>query len=219
MYRQLILASLALIVLSVPARADNVTSGTITLFPTRPITQMNISGSGFSVAAFGDGTGGGGFIPCMFGCSAGSSLTLSGATGFWAFSDVSGTMTINGVTFTFVNQLTPTLPQVTGSGSISFAGGSVDIPFSDDPLVRLSAPFSITSGSLSGRAINGSVGLNFSGFGIGTLTLSNQGNGRYVATGLTYTFQPEPVPEPATVILLASGLTGIAVRYRKRKHS
>lgn len=218
MYRQLILASLALIVLSVPARADNViTSGTITLTPTRPITQMSFSGSGFSVAAFGDGFGGSGFVPCMFGCSAGSSLTLSASTGFWGFSDVSGSMIINGVTFTFVNQPVPTLPQVVGSGIISFAGGSVDIPFSDDPLVTLSAPFSITSGFLAGNAINGSVALDLSGSGIGTLTLSNLGNGQYVATGLTYTFQP--VPEPATLILLASGLTGIAVRYRKRKNS
>ena len=220
MYRRLILASLALIMLSVPARADNViTSGSVTLTPFNPITHMSFSGSGFSVSATGDGFGGGGFFPCMFGCSAGANLTFSAFTGAWGPTDLSGSMSINGMPFTFVSQFAPTtLPQLSGTGSISFAGGSVVVPFSDDPFVTLSASFSVTSGNLGGTAINGVVGLNFSGSGIGTLTLRNLGNNQYIATGITYSFQPEPVPEPATLILLTSGLVGVAVRYRKRKH-
>ena len=220
MYRQFVLGLFAMILLSVPVRADNViTAGFATLTPFNPITQMQFSGSGFSVSARGDGFGGGGFVPCMGGCTAGANLTLSANTGFWAFSDVSGSMFVNGTLYTFVFQAAPTLPQVVGSGSMAFSGGGVVVPLSDDPFVTLSAPFTVT-GSLTGSAVNGQISLGFAGSGIGTLTLRNLGNGQYIATGVTYSFQPvaEEVPEPTTLLLFTTGLVGVAVRYRNRRH-
>ena len=216
MYRQLVLAFFAIILLSVPARAVNVviTSGSATLIPFDPDTIMQFSGSGFGVSARGDGFGGSGFFACIRGCRAGEILALSGDTGFWGFTDLSGSVGVNGTVFVFVSKTSPTSPEVVGSGSISFAGGSVVVPFGNDAFVTLSTPFSVTNGSLTGSAIGGGFGLNFTGSGIATLTLRNLGNGQYTATGIVYLFQP--VPEPATLILVTTGLVGVAIRYRNR---
>lgn len=217
MYPRLLTALLSIFLFSISVKADNlITSGSATLTPFNPITRMSFSGSGFSVSATGDGFGGSGFLPCMSGCTAGSTLTLSANSGFWGFSDVTGSMTINGTVFRFVSQPTPTLANIVGSGSLGFIGGSVVIPITNDPFVTLTAPFSLSGfSSLGGSALDGRVGLAFMGSGTGTLTLRNLGNGQFIATNITYTF--EPVPEPATVILLSSGLIGITALYRRRR--
>lgn len=217
MYPRLLTASLTVLLFSISVNADNlITGGSATLTPFNPITQMQFSGSGFGVSARGDGFGGGGFLPCMFGCNAGNMLTLSANTGFWGFSDVTGSMTINGILYSFVSQTSPTLPNVVGSGGMAFIGDSVVVPFSNDPFVTLSGSFSLTAFSgLQGSAVNGSVGLAFTGSGTGTLTLRNLGNGQFIATDVTYTFV-QPTPEPATMILISTGLVGITALYRRR---
>ena len=220
MYRRLILTFFVIMLLSVSARADVITTGiaTVTNSFGAQITVMRFEGDGFRVAARGESFAGGGFIPCMFGCSAGSTLTLSAQSGFWTFGDVSGSMRVNDTLFTFVFPSVPffpMLPQVVGTGSMGFGGGSVDIPITDDPFVTLTAPFS-AGGSLRGQASNGQVLFSFSGSGVASLNLRNLGNGQFTATSISYSFVE--VPEPTTLLLLTTGLIGGAVRYRHRRH-
>ena len=129
---------------------------------------MNFSGADFSVSGAGSNFGIGS-APCIRNnlCSPGQVFNLSATSGQWSFSDVSGTMTIDGTQFFLVHQSQTSLPFLSGSGSLGFTGGSVMIPFSDAPTITLKAPFSM-NGTLSGRAtgILG-VGLSLTGSGIG----------------------------------------------------
>ena len=116
--------------LSVSARADVITTGIVTL--TNPlgvqITVMRFEGDGFRVAARGESFAGGGSVPCMFGCSAGSTVSVSAQSGFWTFSDVSGSMNVNGTLFSFVFPSVPFFPYVAISrwyGKYGLVGGAL----------------------------------------------------------------------------------------------
>lgn len=187
------------------ALADNVvaTSGTITLQGSGLVTTiMQFSGANFSVGAHASGFG---VTPCT--CLSGQTITLSSNTGTWGASDLSGGVFLNGQGYTFTSDLFPVLPNVAGIGSLTFLGGPVTLPFSNDPTITLTAPFSM-SGQLNGHAQNGGFSMTFSGSGTATLVLASggldrNGNRIYEFRSLTYGFQ---TPEPASIILLGSGL-------------
>jgi len=183
----------------VPASSREITNGIV------EVTQsfgfigfgVNVAGKDFSVSVGGSNLARIAFAPCIdivFPCTAGQVIELRAMSGQWDFSDMSGSMTIDGTPYSLVNQFLPKLPSLAGRGDLGFGGGSVMIPFNDAPTVTLKA-LSSMNGRISGRAsdLPNGVGINLSGSGIGTIVLvrSNiQVNGQevYLLRKLTYRF-------------------------------
>lgn len=217
----------ALVIFSLTAfatvRADPITvSGTATLVHSN-ISGLRIdfglTGDNFSANVFDEG----GIISLMhFGiwpCSrfAGSSTPCTGANlGYTSQSDLRGTFTFNGETFqaSVINAL-----------NFQLTSPTFVIPpeLLDDEAIVITAPFSFLGSALIAQT--GQV-IDLDGEGTVRLLLTRQTVGDI--TGLfferaDYTFGPtvsgvtiESVPEPATLVLLFSGLAGVAARIRHR---
>lgn len=136
--------------------------------------------------------------------------------GYSSQSDLRGPFTINGMTFnaSVVNPL-----------NFQIISPSFVIPpeFLDDAAVLITAPF-----TFSGLVFTELSGVPFTLEGQGTvqLLLTRQTAGSFTGLFLDhadYIFGPtvpgvtiESVPEPATMVLLLSGLAGVAARVRQR---
>jgi hypothetical protein len=215
---------LALVLFSfVPASSREITSGTVEIPKSQGFVffVMKFSGANFSVDAAAGNLIGNGFASCVFGanpCTAGQVFTLRAVSGQWDFTDLGGTMTIDGTQYRFINQVEPMLPLLAGNGSMGLLGGSVMIPFSDAPTVILKTPF-ITSGSLSGRAFHFlGVGIGLSGSGIGTLVLHrNEFVHAYLLESLIFKFgvragvDIKPGEDSNQINLRSRGKTPVAI--------
>jgi hypothetical protein len=119
-------------------------------------------------------------------------------------------------------------PRVFYTGTIVFTSGPMAIPVDDPTLpLQLNAAFTM-SGNVNmylndpalgdpGPAVFSST---LSGQGIVTLDLQSaviNGERHYNQVGVIYTFQPNEVPEPATLLLLGSGLTGLVMKARRTR--
>jgi len=202
------------------AQADPiVVSGTATL--TNGISSaargpVNLTGTNFSASVFSVG-GNFGLAHCSTFLAGLNGPCTSANVGWVSIgTDVSGTFTVNGMTFTsdVVNQM-----------NLTFTGPSFVIPSEllGASAVEITAPFSFT-GLASSPALSEIVMLQGQGTvhvvlvqrTIGIFSGFFLDHADYVfgstASGVTV----REVPEPMTLLLLASGLGGAAI-YRKRK--
>jgi hypothetical protein len=158
-------------------------------------------------------------------CVAGSSINLGSGTGPLNPSDFTGGFVeINGTHY-FISTSIVSLPPPGGlaiSGSAFFLAGNVIIPVTDDEMVTLTSPFTMTSGFV-GRGDSGTFLFDFTGSGIATIVLtgaqSANGGRTYVFQSITYAFTPTAVPEPTTIVTLALGLSGLGARFFKKQRA
>ena len=152
---------------------------------------------------------------CAFPCTAGSTFSLNAPRSFGRESPTSVLELDGQRRFGFM------------SGFAQFDTGSVTIPLNAGAELTLSTFFSM-AGTISFQEYDlqrgGFTGFTFTSgiFGSGIADISlffSQTTRQYEVSRVQYTFQPEPIPEPVTLLLLGTGLAGIAAKGHKRKRA
>lgn len=216
--KTLFLASL-IIVTAYPVIADQVTSGFVSITRTR--TTLSFGATGFSVSGDAE-TSPTVTLPCSF-CFAGNNLNLS-YDPFLASPDFFfGSVVVNGSSYTIsTSPLIPHLPLIRFSFNGPFTAGVVTVPDSGATTLALTAAFTLSGGMAgSSQEMPTVFGMGLTGSGIATLRLNlvtdPNGNPAYRFQQLVFSFGAAPVPEPASISLLALAMTACAFRLRKQQ--
>jgi len=201
------------------AAADpiNITSGSLVMNPFNgPLTLVGDRGFTFESAV---NVSGGFFLPweqcdnlhSPEPCLPGSTL---GLTATWLGNDVTGPATLDGVTYSAVGSLSSP-----SSMTVQFLRTAVLPPLASSATVT--APFTF-EGSFFHPVDGTTVNDPLMGSGFATLFFSPAGNipGAWHLDSARYDFgNPSPTPEPASLLLMGTGMLALAafVRMRARK--
>ncbi|MBA3806232.1 MAG: PEP-CTERM sorting domain-containing protein [Acidobacteria bacterium] len=207
-----------LFVIPSEARADTVviTGGSWTISG-QGVAAYSYGLTGNGLAVSGSGSGGNVSAQICNPCHGGQQVSLSS---FFGGTDIgSGSATINGTTY----------QNVFFGGAIRFVTASATLPSGNSDLV-ITTPFSLSDFSSGAATLvgysdsartNQLFTTNLDGQGIATFRLNFSGYDNniphYTFQSLSYQFTP--VPEPMTLLLLATGLTGISAAVRRRRTS
>lgn len=140
------------------------------------------------------------WLSCTPACAPGATINVG--ANFTGFSLRNATGTIDGETFFGVGGL------VSGSSaSVRFMGSTVAPPLDGDTATVI-APFLLEGSFLFSQSIGAPVTTG-SFFGLGTATVTLQRDLPTVWSYAAADYEFDPIPEPATLLLTASGLMGV----------